>query len=167
MDLLLLTHPLHLRLISSSAAVLKDFKYNSIDGELVRVVGDSWVLNTDPISVTWHSVRGVREDAHDEIVSALAKDVESLSSSPITTASSYFYGKAIARAARFALIAEEVGYTDVMLVVQKFLTVAITSWLEGIFDGAKFLYDPKWVGIEAKQGSVDSSVDFGFGSLMS
>ncbi|KAE8782791.1 putative endo-1,3(4)-beta-glucanase 2 [Hordeum vulgare] len=115
-DLLMLANPLHLRLLSEdcSVRVLDDFKYRSIDGDLVGVVGDSWVLKTDPLSPTWHSTRGVNDDGVDEVVVALRKDVDSLASSPITTTSSYFYGKAIARAARLALIAEEVGCPEVI-----------------------------------------------------
>jgi endo-1,3(4)-beta-glucanase len=43
-DLLMLAHPLHLRLLDgdySKVTVLEDFKYKSIDGDLVGVVGDS------------------------------------------------------------------------------------------------------------------------------
>ncbi|KAF8407897.1 hypothetical protein HHK36_007035 [Tetracentron sinense] len=165
-DLLLLAHPLHLRLLSvhdGDVTVLENFKYKSIDGELVGVVGDSWVLKTDPVSVTWHSVRGVDEEHFPEIVSALTKDVEGLKSTPITTSSSYFYGKLIARAARMALIAEEVCFPQVIPVVSKFLRDSIEPWLDGNFNGNGFLYDPRWGGIVTKQGSSDSGADFGFG----
>ncbi|KAH7677879.1 endo-1,3(4)-beta-glucanase protein [Dioscorea alata] len=164
-DLLLLAHPLHLRLLddSCSAAVLPDLNYTSIDGPLVGVVGDSWTLKPDPISLTWHSMRGVDEAGLPEIISALAKDVADLNSTPITTTSSYFYGKAIARAARLALIAEEVCFPDVIPAVRSFLKDSITPWLDGSFNGNGFLYDPKWGGIVTKQGSVDSGADFGFG----
>ncbi|KAI9083379.1 hypothetical protein K1719_034593 [Acacia pycnantha] len=166
-DLLLLAHPLHLQLLCRNNAcgvtVLDDFKYRSIDGDLVGVVGDSWLLKTDPISVTWHSTRGVKEESHEEIVSALVKDVEGLDSTAITTTSSYFYGKLIARAARLALIAEEVWFPDVIPAIRKFLKETIEPWLEGNFNGNGFLYDPKWGGIVTKQGSQDSGADFGFG----
>ncbi|CAN1120807.1 hypothetical protein LINPERPRIM_LOCUS950 [Linum perenne] len=101
-DLLMLAHPLHLKLLSSSddedcdVAVLDGLKYRSMDGDLVAVVGDSWLLKSDPIFVT-------------EIVDALCKHVDGLNASAIATTSSYFYGKLIARGARLALIAEEVG----------------------------------------------------------
>ncbi|XP_074578217.1 glucan endo-1,3-beta-D-glucosidase-like [Curcuma longa] len=165
-DLLLLAHPLHLRLLSSHdchVTVLDDFKYNSIDGELVGVVGDSWTLKTDAISLAWHSTRGLSEEGYTEIISALSKDVDGLASAPITTTSSYFYGKAIARAARLALIAEEVGFPDVIPLVRQFLKQTITPWLDGSFNGNGFLYDTKWGGIVTRQGSTDSGADFGFG----
>ncbi|XP_057756583.1 glucan endo-1,3-beta-D-glucosidase 1-like [Arachis stenosperma] len=169
-DLLMLAHPLHLLLLSKSdddshnnVTILDDFKYRSIDGDLVGVIGDSWLLETDPVSVDWHSNRGVKEESYDEIISALSKDVEDLDSSAITTTSSYFYGKLIARAARLALIAEEVDFLDVIPVVKKFLSETIGPWLDGTFNGNGFLYDEKWGGIITKQGSTDSGADFGFG----
>ncbi|KAL3526677.1 hypothetical protein ACH5RR_011333 [Cinchona calisaya] len=165
-DLLMLAHPLHLRLLSSgdcSLTVLDNFKYKSIDGELVGVVGDSWVLKSDPVSVTWHSIKGVKEESQEEIVNALVKDVQALSITPISTTSSYFYGKLIARAARLALIAEEVCYLGVIPAIRKFLKDTIEPWLDGTFGANGFLYDAKWGGIVTKQGSLDSGADFGFG----
>lgn len=164
-DLLMLAHPLHLRLLSADdeVAVLDDFKFNSIDGELVGVVGDSWKLKLDPVSITWNSIKGVKEEAFPEIVSALCRDVEDLNSSNISTTSSYFYGKLIARAARLALIAEEVCFLDVIPVIRKFLKNTITPWLDGTFSGNGFLYEGKWGGLVTRQGSTDSGADFGFG----
>ncbi|GFZ18994.1 glycosyl hydrolase family 81 protein [Actinidia rufa] len=135
-DLLILAHPLHLRLLSgddSEITVLEDLKYKSIDGELVGVVGDSWVLKSDPVSVTWHSIRGVKEESYPEIIYALSKDVEALNPATISTTSSYFYGKLIARAARLAVIAEELNYIDVIPVIWKFLKDTIEPWLDGTF----------------------------------
>ncbi|RYQ86264.1 hypothetical protein Ahy_B10g105946 [Arachis hypogaea] len=165
-DLLILAHPLHLQLLSnvgSGVVVLEDLKYKSIDGDLVGVVGDSWILETNHVSVTWHSIRGIRDGSYDEIVSALVRDVEGLNSAGISTNSSYFYGKLVARAARLALIAEEVCFPDVIPAVRKYLKETIEPWLDGSFNGNGFLYDKKWGGIVTKQGSNDSGADFGFG----
>ncbi|XP_019058926.1 PREDICTED: probable endo-1,3(4)-beta-glucanase ARB_01444 [Tarenaya hassleriana] len=165
-DLLLLAHPLHLKLLSGddcSATVLDDFRYKSIDGDLVGVVGDSWVLKPDPVSVTWHSIRGIKEESYDEIISALVRDVNALDSSAPVTNESYFYGKLIARAARLALIAEEVCFLDVIPKIRTYLKNMIEPWLDGTFQGNGFLYDPKWGGIITKLGSKDAGADFGFG----
>lgn len=165
-DLLMLAHPLHIQLLASddcAVTVLEDFKCKSIDGELVGVVGDCWALKPAPVSVNWHSVRGVNEESYAEIISALSKDVDALNSTAITTNSSYFYGKLIARAARFALIAEEVGFLEVIPKIKMFLKDTIEPWLGGTFNGNGFLYDAKWGGIVTKQGSLDSGADFGFG----
>ncbi|RHN50366.1 putative glucan endo-1,3-beta-D-glucosidase [Medicago truncatula] len=124
---------------------------------------ERWILKTDLVSVTWHSSKGVRDGLRDEIVSALCKDVEGLNSSTIKTKSSYFYGKLIARAARLALIAEEVCFLDVIPKVRKYLKETIEPWLDGTFNGNGFLYDKKWGDIVTKHGSTNAGADFGFG----
>ncbi|OIW16739.1 hypothetical protein TanjilG_14509 [Lupinus angustifolius] len=167
-ELLMLAHPLHVKLLSSSLAfnnvtVLNDFKYRSVDGDLVGVVGDSWVLETEHVPITWHSKNGVKKESYNEIVSALFKDVKELNASNVTTNSSYFYGKLVGRAARLALIAEEVSYLEVIPKISDFLKEMIQPWLDGNFKGNGFLYERKWGGLVTKQGSIDAGADFGFG----
>nr|XP_028953100.1 probable endo-1,3(4)-beta-glucanase ARB_01444 isoform X2 [Malus domestica] len=161
-DLLMLAHPLHLKLLSN-ATILQDFKYKSIDGDLIGVVGDSWVLASKPIPVTWNSVGGVKKDSFSEIISALRRDVDALSSSESTTTSSYFYGKLVARAARLALIAEEVACPDVIPAIRTFLSNKIEPWLDGTFSGNGFLHDKTWGGLVTKSSATDPAADFGFG----
>ncbi|KAI3846572.1 hypothetical protein MKX03_008254 [Papaver bracteatum] len=165
-NLLLLAHSLHLQLLSSGdcdVEVLDKLIYESMDGNLTGVVGDSWVLKTNPIPVAWHSIRGVDSKAIPELVSALIADVEGLNSKAITTDSSYFYGKLIARAARLALIAEEICLLHVIPEVVEFLKDSTEPWLDGKFNGNGFLFDPKWGGIVSKKCLVDPKKDFGFG----
>ncbi|KAK1440747.1 hypothetical protein QVD17_06578 [Tagetes erecta] len=163
-DLLMLANPLHLSLLDKcSINVLDDFVYKSIDGDLVGVIGDSWVLKPDPVSITWHSIKGVDKESYPEIVRSLVKDVESLDSKSIETTSSYFFGKLVARAARFALIAEEIGYLDVIPKVKQYLKETIEPWLNGTFGSNGFLYDGLWGGLVTKQGANDTGADFGFG----
>lgn len=164
--LLMLAHPLHRRLLSkedSSVTVLEDFKYRSMDGELVGVIGDSWELEAESIPVSWHSVKGLNKKSIPEIIRALGKDVKTLNASNISTTSSYFYGKLIARAARLALIAEEVSYPKIMPVLVEFLKDTIEPWLNGTFGANGFFYDRKWGGLVTKQGINDTTADFGFG----
>nr|XP_043620377.1 ascus wall endo-1,3(4)-beta-glucanase-like [Erigeron canadensis] len=161
-DLLMLATPLHVRL-GFGLKVVDGFRYKSIDGDLVGVAGDSWVLKSNPVAVTWHSIKGVRSESYPQIIAALVKDVDGLDSSNISTTSSYFYGKLVARAARLAMIAEEIGYLDVIPRITTYLKATIEPWLDGTFQGNGFIYDKSWGGIITKQGSADSGADFGFG----
>ncbi|XLR63212.1 hypothetical protein HN51_006446 [Arachis hypogaea] len=162
-NLLMLAHPLHLQLLSKdegNVTVLKYFKYRSIDGDLIGVVGDSWLLEAEHVPVTWHSTRGVNQDSYDEIKQALCKDVGALCSSKIGTALSYYYGRSIARAARLAMIAEEVGFLDLISLVKKFLKETIQPWLDGTFKGNGFFYEKQWRGLITKFGSDDIEEEF-------
>ena len=85
-ELLMLAHLLHLQLLNDSdcgVTVLHDLKYRSIDG----LVGDSWLLKTNPVSVTWHSTGGIREEFQEDIFSTLSEDVDGLNPLGITTTS--------------------------------------------------------------------------------
>ncbi|KAJ4867719.1 glycosyl hydrolase family 81 protein [Raphanus sativus] len=167
-DLLMLAHPLHLKLLSKdneSVTVLDKIKYRSIDGDLTGVIGDSWVLKPDTVPVTWHSLKGVKQDSssREEIISALIKDVIALNSSSPVSSRSYHYGKVIARAARLALIAEEVSYLHVIPAVGNYLKDMIEPWLEGSFGPNSFVYDPKWGGLITAQGARNAREDNGYG----
>ncbi|XLS56702.1 hypothetical protein HN51_006457 [Arachis hypogaea] len=125
-DLLMLAHPLHLQLLSK--------------GE-----------EADHVLVTWYSIRGVNQHFFDEIKSALSKDVVTLGTVYISTTVADRNGRIIARAARLALIAEEVGFIDVIPTLKMFLHETIQPWLDGTSDGKSFRYDAKWgrIGIQA------------------
>ncbi|KAL2895992.1 Endo-1 3(4)-beta-glucanase 1 [Bienertia sinuspersici] len=162
----MLAHPLHLKLLSvynSGIKVLDNFRYKSIDGDLVGVIGNQWNLRVENIPISWHSNRGISEENYPEIVSALWKDVGALDSTPISTTHVYHYAMQVSRAARLALIAEEVNCMDVIPAIRKFLRDTIEPWLMGTFAKNGFLYDEKWGGIISKQGSNDKLADYGFG----
>ncbi|KAF8081349.1 hypothetical protein N665_0891s0024 [Sinapis alba] len=166
-DLLMLAHPLHLKLLSKdneSITVLDNIKYTSIDGDLTGVVGDSWVLKPDTVPITWHSLKGIKQDSsREEIISALIKDVIALNSSAPVSSWSYHYGKVLARAARLALIAEEVSYLHVIPAISKYLKDMIEPWLDGSFGPNSFVYDPKWGGLITIQGAKNAREDLGYG----
>ena len=141
--------------------MLPELRYRSIDGDLIGVVAEKWVLYTTPIPINFYSISGTKERGFPEIAAALRKDVRELAA--IATTSSYFFGKAIARAARLALIAEEIGLYEVIPVVKNFLEREITPWVDGTSCENGFMYDHLWGGIISKHGSRDAGADFGFG----
>ncbi|CAK9313914.1 unnamed protein product [Citrullus colocynthis] len=163
--LLMLAHPLHRQILSGNKTFLQNLRYSSIDGDLLGVVGDSWDLNFNPIPITWHSIDGIDSKFFPEIVAALKRDVATLNVTELSSmAASYFYGKLLARAARLALIAEEVDYAaGVIPAVVKFLKNGIQPWLIGKFPKNGFLYERKWSGLVTKNGATSTTEDFGFG----
>lgn len=163
-ELLMLSHLVHRQILTSPAPdmIITQLNYSSMDGELLGIVGDSWVLEETPIAVDWYSIKGFQnQETIDHVIGALKQDVANLQ--PIKTSSTYFYGKQLARAARFALIAEEAHYLDVIPRVREFLEESITPWLDGSFQGNSFLYDNKWGGLISRNGAQDSGADFGLG----
>ncbi|KAI3930267.1 hypothetical protein MKW92_033844 [Papaver armeniacum] len=140
-NLLILAHPLHLRLLSSMSVIM--------DGNLTGVVGDSWVLKTNPILFLGIRLEVLTTKPSGTCI-CLIIDVEGLNSKAITTDSSYFYGKKFVSCMSFREVVE-------------FLKDSMSHWLDGKFDGNGFLFDPKWGGIVCEKCLVDSKEDFGFG----
>ncbi|MCO5601657.1 hypothetical protein L7F22_055780 [Adiantum nelumboides] len=161
----MLSLPMHRDIISSPSlddCIQSSVMYKTMNGNMYAVVGESWTLNEMPIFVGWYSSKGIPDKyCQETIASALRNDVATLTK--ITTDSSYFYGKALARAARLALIAEEVGALDLLRSIRDFLAESMTPWMEGSLTANALLYDEKWEGLTTRNSSVNSGADFGFG----
>ncbi|CAI5458657.1 unnamed protein product [Closterium sp. Yama58-4] len=136
--------------------------YPTIDGRAVGVKGAVWDLKVPKTPTTWHSP-SLSSDPQltDALRASLKQDVAALP--PLTTASTYFFGKAAARAARLALIAEQVHDDGSLAAVLPPLRDALTAWLNGTFHGNRLLYDPTWGGVISEAGSRDKGADFGLG----
>lgn len=85
---------------------------------------------------------------------SISQDVSALA--PISASDSYFFNKAAARAARLALIAEEVGLSEQIPIITSFLVSALTPWLDGTFPGNGLVYDSKWGGLVSRNGAADA-----------
>ncbi|KAJ2344942.1 hypothetical protein GGF43_005337, partial [Coemansia sp. RSA 2618] len=87
---------------------------------------------------------------------SLTRDLAALPQDP------YFFGKALARAARIALIADEVGDAE----SRDHAVQRAIAWLEPWLDGSNsnaLVYDSEWFGIVSSAGLRDPHVDFGQG----
>ncbi|KAH7288354.1 hypothetical protein KP509_31G023500 [Ceratopteris richardii] len=163
-DLIMLSLPMHRELMTfpDCQCICSSLSYNSIDGEMQGVVSDAWVMREDPVAVGWHSLKGIAdEDRRREIFDALNQDIAQWNA--ITTDSTYFHGKALARLARIALIAEEVKCLDVLQMATDFLKSSVTPWMEGNFGGNALLYDSTWGGLISQNGLNNPGADFGLG----
>ncbi|CAI5984739.1 unnamed protein product [Closterium sp. NIES-64] len=149
---------------SSAARAAQEtvLSYPTIDGRAIGVKGAVWELKVPKTPTTWHSPR-LSSDPQlmDDLRASLKQDVAALP--PLTTASTYFFGKAAARAARLALIAEQVHDDGSLAAVLPPLRAALTAWLDGTFPGNRLLYDPTWGGVVSEAGSRDKGADFGLG----
>ncbi|BBN14945.1 endo-1,3(4)-beta-glucanase [Marchantia polymorpha subsp. ruderalis] len=163
-DLLILSLP-HQRENATLSAVqsIPSLSYSSMDGSLEGVVGDTWTITTAPISVGWFSDTGLQKPEYrDPVVAALRADVANLST--INTTATYFYGKQLARAARLALIGQEIGNCEPEVEkVREFLVSTMSPWFDNSFQGNGLVYDTKWGGIVSTTGASEVGGDFGLG----
>jgi endo-1,3(4)-beta-glucanase len=162
-DLLMLTLPQHREIMSQCyTRALPALRFRSLDGVMEGVVGHKWGLAVRGAQLRWYSATGIHDAvARSQVGEALDADVRALA--PVTTPSTYFHGKALARAARLALIADELHLSNLVAKVVEFLQKSLTPWLLGQFPGNAFLYDTTWGGIISRDGSRDPGADFGLG----
>ena len=74
----------------------------------------------------------------------------------------YGFGKAVAKVARHALIAEELGNSTLNTAAIDAIELALTPWLEAKNDDT-LVYDGTWGGLVSKDGVDSTEMDFGNG----
>ncbi|CAI7924958.1 unnamed protein product, partial [Closterium sp. NIES-54] len=136
--------------------------YPTIDGQAMGMQGGVWRFNVPKRPSTWQA-GPLSSDAQllDELRGSLKQDVAALP--PLSSPSTYSFGKAAARAARLALIAKQVQDDDSLAAVLPPLRTALSAWLDGTFPGNHLLYDPTWGGVVSEAGSLDQGAEFGAG----
>ncbi|KAI8873074.1 glycoside hydrolase [Ramicandelaber brevisporus] len=139
--------------------------YRSFKGPMRAVVGSKWrLIERLPTGreISWFGRYPVLNSDKSRLVQLLEADIADVEQKGISPGDPYFFGKAIARAARFALMSEEVGRQDL---VQRAIAVTkkqIEPWLRGSNPNA-LVYDQSWGGIVSTNGARDQGADFGNG----
>ncbi|CAI5502053.1 unnamed protein product [Closterium sp. Naga37s-1] len=136
--------------------------YPTIDGQAVGMQGAVWRLKVPKRPSTWRA-GPLSSDPQllDELRASLKQDVAALP--PLSSPSTYSFGKTAARAARLALIAKQMRDEDSLAAVLPPLRTALSAWLDGTFSGNRLLYDPTWGGVVSEAGSRDQGAEFGAG----
>ncbi|KAJ9059935.1 hypothetical protein DSO57_1036371 [Entomophthora muscae] len=159
LPLLMLSMPHHQEcLVNLSNAELTG--YRSIKGPLTAVVGDQWTMLEVLCPIQWFSPTPVASSLRQSIQEALAVDANMEIDPDIKDP--YFYGKAVAKIARLALIAEACGSDHLIKDLVAKCKRYLEPWLSGSNEDS-FLYDTTWGGIVTKDGMDDSGADFGNG----
>ncbi|CAI7802805.1 unnamed protein product, partial [Closterium sp. NIES-54] len=106
--------------------------YPTIDGQAVGMQGAVWRLKVPKRPSTWRA-GPLSSDPQllDELRASLKQDVAALP--PLSSPSTYSFGKTAARAARLALIAKQVRDEDSLAAVLPPLRTALSAWLDGTF----------------------------------
>eukprot|EP00250_Pteridium_aquilinum_P020728 c24920_g1_i2 orf=47-2401(+) len=159
--LLMLSLPIHRDMMAHNDDRRPSVAYDGIDGKMEAISSNSWLLKTSNIStVGWHCIGGniQKEKRKKELEAVLRHDMSMLMPLPENIVSAYSHGKFMARVARMAVIAEEVGSClDLLKQAREFLTESLTAWLEGRFRGNALVYDSKWGGIIASETHGESA----------
>ncbi|MBK7861462.1 MAG: hypothetical protein IPJ65_23175 [Archangiaceae bacterium] len=152
--LLMAALPHHLPLLGPVATT--PLRFTTVRGAMPTVEGDRWSLTRALPQVRFAAPRPVAAEHLAEVRAALTADAASSTQAE----DPYFFGKQVARLARLALIADELGETAIAASVRARLEQQLEPWLSA---SSPLRYDPVWGGLCSKKGLADPGADFGNG----
>ncbi|KAI7832138.1 endo-1,3(4)-beta-glucanase [Kickxella alabastrina] len=132
-------------------------------GRVRAVLGSrwQWAETLEPLGFSGQSPLNDADTAH--LCTLVAADAQSLTDSPATLPPDpYFFGKAVARAARIALIADEIGDAASCDLAASRAMQWLDPWLNGT-NPNYLLFDTEWCGLVSQAGLSDPGADFGQG----
>ncbi|KAJ2887071.1 hypothetical protein FB639_001444 [Coemansia asiatica] len=127
------------------------------------VVGQQWQWYEEIEPIGFSGQTPLTAEHRGNLFNFVAADAQSLvEKAKSLPQDPYFFGKAVARAARIALIADEINDNE-----SRDLAIdQATNWLEPWLNGTNadyFVYDLEWSGVISKAGLSDPMADFGQG----
>lgn len=132
---------------------------SSIRGPLTGVLGNVWTLSERLTTITWDAPRPIDPARVEAIRGALRAETRSLAIYP---GDPYFFGKGLARIARLALIADQLGEAQAAANCRNYLKQRLAQWLNGQNDNP-LRYETTWNGVCSTKGLADPGADFGMG----
>jgi len=133
-------------------------RYNTIKGDMTAIEGEVWTMVESLSTISWSAPRGIAPQWEAHIRAALRADI----GTQVVADDPYFGGKQMAVLARLALIADELGETDLATTYRNNLKATLEPWLAGT-NGDHFTYDTTWGGLVTTKAMDDGGADFGQG----
>lgn len=149
--------PHHLARLAMPALV--DLEYPTLTGTLRAVEGNTWTMTIPLTTIDWTAPRPLEPTLVAPLKTALAADVATM---PAVPNDAYFGGKALARLARLALIADELNEPATAATVRARLGPQVAAWLSGT-NANPLQFDNTWGGIVTRDSLAAPNAEFGAG----
>ena len=136
--------------------------FPTLTGVLRAVEGSTWTMSLPLSTIGFAAPRPIAAAHVAAVRTALAAD-SSFVPDPVTVDKDpYFGGKQLAKLARLALIADELGENATAATLRARLRPLVAAWLDGT-NGNPFVYDTTWGGVVTTEGLANPSSEFGAG----
>jgi endo-1,3(4)-beta-glucanase len=143
------------------APTITTLAYPTLRGTLAAVEGNTWTMSLPLSTIGWTAPRPMAPAHVEAVRTALAGDAGFVPDGRVET-DPYFGGKLLAKLARLALIADELGETATAASLRARLAPLEARWLEGT-NANPLVYDTTWGGVVTSDGVANPSADFGQG----
>lgn len=131
---------------------------STLRGQVRAVLGNTWSMAIPLPTVSWNNANPIDPARLSAVTAALANDKTFVPQ----VSDTYFGGKQLAKAARLALIADQVGDTTARNTLLNNLKAVINQYLAGNL-ATSLRYDTMWKGIVSAAGLTNQDSDFGNG----
>ena len=158
--LLMAAMPHHLARLQ--APVLAGPTFNALSGTLQTVEGSTWTMRIPLSTLGWSAQRAIVPAHLSDVTAALAADASFTPDPAVVGQDPYFGGKLLAKLARLALIADDLGDTGTAATLRSRLKPLVAAWLDGT-NTNPLLYDTTWGGVVTTNGLANPGADFGQG----
>ena len=156
--LLMMALPHHLDAGHLTGVQRTSLTHNTLKGDMLGVVGDTWTVHETLPEVDWGAARPIEPSKKEAVRTALLADMDKAMLVP----DPYGAGKELGAVGRLALIADELEEDDTAAAIRERLATKLEEWLSG--KGADQLqYDPTYGGLVSSNGLADRAADFGGG----
>ncbi len=148
----LLTYILpHHEAILSSPTYASNFSFTTIRGQLKAAIGNTFTMTDTLSTITWNSPNNIDSNKLSAITTALATE-KNFQAYNLDASEAYLFGKQVSRAARLALIADQVGDTSARDGILTAMKTYLNPWFDN--DAASvtarsLMYDTAWGGVVA------------------
>jgi len=140
--------------------VTTSLTFPTLTGSLQAVEGSTWTMSLPLSTIGFYAPRPIAPAHIDAVRNALAGDAGFVpDANPTDT---YFYGKQLAKLARLALIADELGEPTTAATLRDRLAPLLAATLDGT-NGNPFVYDTTWGGAVTTLAIANPSIQFGQG----
>lgn len=144
--------------ILSSPTYASNFSIQTIRGNLKAVIGNTWTTTDALSTITWNSPNAIDANKLSAITTALATE-KNFQAYNLDAGEAYLFGKQISRAARLALIADQVGDTAARDGIITSMKTYLNPWFDNNSSTVtvrSLMYDTTWGGVVANSAHEQS-----------
>jgi endo-1,3(4)-beta-glucanase len=136
--------------------------FTTLSGLLTGVEGSTWTMRLPLSTIGWTAPRSMAASHVEAVRAALAVDASYTPDALAVANDPYFGGKFLAKLARLALIADELGETTTAATLRDRLRPLVAAWLEGT-NANPLVYDTTWGGVVTTDSLASPGAFFGSG----
>ncbi|KZW03632.1 hypothetical protein EXIGLDRAFT_758973 [Exidia glandulosa HHB12029] len=163
-NLLMLTFPHHrLRLQNPNFLATTAIGYLTTTGWMYGNVGNVWRLPYTLSTIDFNAPRSIHSSCTAQLTRGLEYEIANLGDVPIPN-DYYFWGGRVAAVSRLALIADQLGRTDLRTTVVNWLKTAYSYWTDTQTPYVIAAYETGWGGVVDKAAALDPGQQSDFGN---